>query len=75
MEKIKVVIAIDSLKGSLSSVEAGNCIRAGILRAIPDADVLVSPMRMAEKELWKRLSAEWAGRFSGCWYPVRWEIL
>lgn len=44
MEKIKVVIAIDSLKGSLSSVEAGNCIRVGILRAIPDADVLVSPM-------------------------------
>ena len=44
MENMKVVIAIDSLKGSLSSVEAGNCIRAGILRAIPDADVLVSPM-------------------------------
>ena len=43
-ENMKVVVAIDSLKGSLSSVEAGNCIRAGILKAVPDADVLVSPM-------------------------------
>ncbi len=30
---MKVVVAIDSFKGSLSSIEAGNAIKEGILRA------------------------------------------
>ena len=30
---MKVVIAIDSLKGSLSSIEAGMAIKEGVLRA------------------------------------------
>ena len=34
---MKVVIAIDSLKGSLSSIEAGMAIKEGVLRAKPDA--------------------------------------
>ena len=33
---MKVVIAIDSLKGSLSSIEAGMAIREGVLRAKPE---------------------------------------
>ena len=41
---MKAVIAIDSLKGSLSSMEAGNAISEGILRADPDAEVLVRPL-------------------------------
>ncbi len=41
---MKVVVAIDSLKGSLSSLEAGNAIKNGILKAIPDANVLVRPV-------------------------------
>lgn len=41
---MKVVIAIDSLKGSLSSLEAGNAIREGVLRAMPEAEVLVKPV-------------------------------
>ncbi|MCD8014697.1 MAG: glycerate kinase [Lachnospiraceae bacterium] len=41
---MKVVIAIDSLKGSLSSIEAGEAIREGILRAKPDADVVIKPL-------------------------------
>jgi len=41
---MKVVVAIDSLKGSLSSLEAGDAIKEGILRAIPDADVCVRPL-------------------------------
>lgn len=41
---MKVVIAIDSLKGSLSSLEAGNAIKNGILKVIPDADVYVRPL-------------------------------
>ena len=32
---MKVVIAIDSLKGSLSSMDAGHAIKEGILRATP----------------------------------------
>lgn len=35
---MKVVIAIDSLKGSLSSIEAGMAIKEGVLRAKPDQD-------------------------------------
>ena len=38
---MKVVVAIDSLKGSLSSLEAGEAIKSGVLNAIPDAEVCV----------------------------------
>ena len=41
---MKAVIAIDSLKGSLSSLQAGDAIREGILRVFPDADVQVRPL-------------------------------
>jgi len=43
-KSMKVVIAIDSLKGSLTSIEAGNAIKVGILRALPDAEVVVRPL-------------------------------
>ena len=41
---MKVVIAIDSLKGSLSSMEAGTALKDGILAAKPDAEVIVKPL-------------------------------
>ncbi len=41
---MKVVVAMDSLKGSLSSIEAGMAARDGILAARPDADVTVMPL-------------------------------
>ena len=41
---MKVVVAIDSLKGSLTSMEAGMAIKAGILAAKPDAEVIVKPL-------------------------------
>ena len=41
---MKAVIAIDSLKGSLSSLQAGDAIRTGILRVCPDAVVQVRPL-------------------------------
>ena len=41
---MKVVVAIDSLKGSLTSMEAGNAIRNGILKVKADADVIVKPL-------------------------------
>ena len=41
---MKILIAIDSFKGSLSSKEAGESIKSGILRVIPAAEVLISPL-------------------------------
>ena len=41
---MKITIAIDSLKGSLTSLEAGAAIREGILRAMPEAEVCVRPL-------------------------------
>lgn len=41
---MKVVVAIDSLKGSLSSIDAGNAIKEGILLANPNAEVVVKPL-------------------------------
>ena len=41
---MKIVVAIDSLKGSLSSLEAGAAIRKGALRADPEARVEVRPL-------------------------------
>lgn len=40
---MKVVIAIDSFKGSLSSMEAGNAAKAGIRRAC-SAEIIVKPL-------------------------------
>lgn len=41
---MNVIVAIDSLKGSLSSLQAGAAAKAGILRAIPAATVSVKPV-------------------------------
>lgn len=41
---MKAVIAIDSFKGSLSSLEAGESIKEGILKVYNDASVCVCPM-------------------------------
>ena len=39
---MKIVIAIDSFKGSISSIEAGNAVAEGILRTVPEADINVA---------------------------------
>lgn len=41
---MKVVVAMDSFKGSLTSLAAGAAVREGILRADPTAEVLVRPL-------------------------------
>lgn len=41
---MKVVIAIDSLKGSLTSMEAGLAIKEGILKAKPNTDIIIKPL-------------------------------
>ena len=41
---MRIVVAMDSFKGSLSSPEAGNAVRKGILKADPTAVVDVLPL-------------------------------
>ncbi len=41
---MKAVIAIDSFKGSLTSIEAGNAAAEGIKRVYPDAETVVMPL-------------------------------
>ena len=40
----KIVVAMDSFKGSLTSLEAGNAVRDGILERYPDVDVQLFPV-------------------------------
>jgi glycerate kinase len=41
---MKVLIAIDSMKGSLTSLEAGKAISEGVYRAIADAECIIRPL-------------------------------
>ncbi|MBR3082330.1 MAG: glycerate kinase [Clostridiales bacterium] len=41
---MKAAVAMDSFKGSMTSLEAGNAVKRGILRACPDAEVVVLPL-------------------------------
>lgn len=41
---MKVVVAIDSFKGCMSSQEAGNAVKEGILRVDPKANIVVKPL-------------------------------
>lgn len=41
---MNIVVAMDSFKGSLSSLDAGNGVKEGILKAMPEANVSVYPL-------------------------------
>lgn len=41
---MKVVIALDSFKGSLGSIEAGNAVAEGVRSVFPDSDCVVRPL-------------------------------
>ena len=41
---MKVTVAIDSFKGSLSSLEAGSAVKEGILKVYENAEVKVFPL-------------------------------
>lgn len=43
-EKMKIVAAIDSFKGSLTSAEAGNAAAEGIKRVFPEAEIVIMPL-------------------------------
>ena len=41
---MKVVVAIDSFKGSLSTFESGEAVAAGVRAVYPDAEILIAPL-------------------------------
>lgn len=41
---MKVVVAVDSFKGSMTSMEAGMAVKTGILAAHPEAEIIVKPL-------------------------------
>ena len=41
---MKIVIAMDSFKGSLTSTQAGDAAAKGILRVYPNAEIMISPL-------------------------------
>lgn len=41
---MKIIVALDSFKGSLTSMEAGNSVKRGILQVLPEAQVIVRPL-------------------------------
>ena len=50
---MRVLIAIDSFKGCMRSLEAGRAAEAGILRADPEAQTVVQALaRMTEQGLY-----------------------
>lgn len=61
---MKIVVAIDSLKGSLTSMEAGRAVREGILNVLPDTEVIVKPLadggEGTTEALVEGLGGEWA---------------
>lgn len=61
---MRAVIAIDSLKGSLSSIEAGQAIAEGIRKADAKADVVIRRWQMAERVPWRLLYAAGMGHYS-----------
>ena len=60
---MNVVIAVDSFKGSLSSLQAGEAVRCGILRVFPDADVSVQPLADGGEGTVEALTLGMGGRF------------
>ena len=46
---MKTVIAIDSFKGSLTTIQSGEAVREGIKRVYPDAEVVISPIADGER--------------------------
>ena len=58
---MKIVIAIDSFKGSMSSMEAGNAAKAGILRACgEEAVIAVKPLADGGEGTTEALVEGWA---------------
>lgn len=70
---MKIVIAIDSFKGSMSSMEAGNAARAGILRNCPEiictdcAEIVVKPLADGGEGTTEALVEGLGGEYVSVW--------
>lgn len=64
---MKIVVAMDSFKGSLTAAEACEAVRRGLLRALPDADVVLRPMADGGEGTAMTLRSARGGE----WVPVR----
>lgn len=60
---IKAVIAIDSFKGSLSSLEAGEAAKEGILRVYPEAENVLLPLADGGEGTVEALTGGMGGNF------------
>ena len=58
----KIVVAIDSLKGCLTSPEAGEAVAAGVKRACPRCEVAVVPVADGGEGMLEALSSGGGGR-------------
>ena len=63
---MKVVVAIDSFKGSLSSLEAGEAVREGVLKADKDAEVVIRPLADGGEGTVEALAVGMGGEMIGC---------
>ena len=73
---MKITIAIDSFKGSLSSMEAGTAAMEGVKAALPNAEVYVRPLADGGEGT---VRPEWAAgyaasRLRGLW-KNRWNAV
>lgn len=60
---MKIIAAMDSFKGSLTSLEAGECVKRGIHRVNPDAQVVVCPLADGGEGTVQALTTVCGGRF------------
>lgn len=60
---MRVAIAIDSFKGSLTSMEAGAAVAEGILRVYKDADICIRPLADGGEGTVDALTGGMGGRF------------
>ena len=59
---MKIVVAVDSFKGSLKSFEVGRAAEIGIKKAAPDAEVKVYPLSDGGEGFGKTLSDKLGGK-------------
>ncbi|WP_075681217.1 glycerate kinase family protein [Roseburia sp. 831b] len=64
---MKVVVAMDSFKGSLTSLEAGAAVSAGIHKVVPNAKVVVRPLADGGEGTVRALVEGMNGRLEKVW--------
>lgn len=63
---MKIVILMDSFKGSLDSINCGNAVKQGILKAMPDSEISVFPLADGGEGMARTLSES----LNATWIPL-----